>query len=140
MKTILKKVSVLFVLFTILSCSSDDDNNSNGGGGGSSDCFAGSMQLSNQQVTDNPEAGSIRIDFDIKNTSSKNYSYAEVFGQKKAVYTLVKVKTTDGAITETKLVMLATSISAGATAVTSTVANYSKGKTYESYTLELYCQ
>lgn len=138
MKNLIKKMGVLLFFAIAISCNNDDAPAAIANP--IADCLASSFLLSNPVVDVLNGQSKIIVTFNVKNSSSTNYSYSPAALAGKAIYSKMLVKTTDGTIIETKGVLLATELSAGATATVDILGNYSTGKTYESYTVELYCQ
>jgi len=122
-----------------IGCGSDDSGSNGGSGGGGSDssCFASSMQLTETKLTDAPSFNTVLLDFDAKNTSSKDY---DIQAGSKAIMLDFVVTTTDGTEYETTAPFTAARIDAGAIAPIVAMAEYGAGKTYESYTVELRCR
>ncbi len=138
MKTLFKNlIAISLLLIVSVSCSKSDSGSSPSNGG---NCLSGSMALSNAVVDNLASQSKIIVSFNVKNNSSSNYSINTSASTKTSIYTKMLVKTTDGAIIETKGPLLVQELSAGATGTVDVLANYSTGKTYESYTIELYCQ
>lgn len=135
MKTTLKKIAMILALICFVSCSKKDDTNSVAQTG---NCISGSIALVQTKVTNYTSSNVVFIDFDAKNNSTINYDIATI-GTGNFIYAKAKVKTTDGNIYESVQPLL-TQISAGATQSALVQANYGAGKTYDSYTIELFCK
>jgi hypothetical protein len=135
MKTVFKNLlAVVIVTFMSVSCSKSDS----GSGSSNSNCISGSLALSSPVVDNLPSSNSIIVTFNVKNNSSKNLSITNPVGSR--VYTKMLVKDTDGTVLETKGPLLVQELSAGATTSVDVLGKYTAGKTYASYTIELYCE
>jgi hypothetical protein len=134
MKTVFKNLfAVVLITVMSVSCSKSDS-----GGSSNSNCLSGSLTFKQTEVKDFAGvSNSIYVTFDVKNTSTKDYSLTSA-GAGNFIFYKIKVKTTDGTIYETKG-PFTDGISAGATKSISVPGEYGAGKVYESYTIELYC-
>ncbi len=137
MKTFFKKLSILLVLITVLSCSKDDAP-ANNGVVPSGNCRSGDFTLTQTDLDNYPGSNNLFINFDVKNISALNYSIL-TSGTGNYVKYNIKVKTTDGVIYENKGILLS-ELSAGATQDVLTNPSYGANKTYESYTVTLFCE
>jgi hypothetical protein len=138
MNNFIKKIALIALfIFTILSCSKDDAP-ANNGTTPTGNCLSGSMAYTQTNVGIYPASNAIIVSFDVKNNSTTNYSITAA-GVGNFIYYKIKVKTTDGTIYE-KTGPFLTDISAGATKSVEALGDYGAGKTYESYTISLYCQ
>ena len=73
MKTLLKKLSILLVLITVLSCSKDDAP-ANIGVVPAGNCRSGDFTLTQTDLDNSPGSNYLFINFDVKNISATNYS------------------------------------------------------------------
>ncbi len=136
MKNFIKRITLttLFI-FTILSCSKDDAPSSTTP---TSNCLSDKFTTVQTDLDNFPGSNNLFINFDVKNTSTTNYNLTTI-GTGNFIKYNIKVKTTDGVIYENKGLLLA-ELSAGATQDVLTNPSYGAGKTYESYTITLFCE
>ncbi len=135
MKTLFKKLSILLFLITVLSCSKDD---APANVTPTLNCLSDKFTTVQTDLDNYPSSNNLFINFDVKNTSTTNYSILTA-GTGNFIKYNIKVKTTDGVIYENKGLLLS-ELSAGATQDVLTNPSYGAGKTYESYTITLYCE
>ncbi len=121
-------VSALFGALFFTSCSDDDSDN---------DCFVDNLLIVPTDTTDYALSNSVTIDFDVTNTSSRDFDPASNLGY--INYTMI-VTTTDGTSYETSDLFPILSLSAGATTTTFISGDYGAGKTFASYTYSLECR
>jgi PBP1b-binding outer membrane lipoprotein LpoB len=127
-------LAIILITFLFVSCSKNDptpivEPTSN--------CLSGSLKYTETNF-DTSTSDVINVTFDVKNTSDKDYNVSTV-GAGNIITYKIKVKTTDGNLYEKKGAFIP-SIVAGANKNVSISASYGTGKTYESYTFELYCE
>ena len=135
MKTLLKRITILALLLIVLSCSKNETPTANNPTG---NCLADKFTTVQTDLDNYPSSNNLFINFDVKNTSTTNFSLTTI-GAGNFIKYNIKVKTTDGVIYENRGLLLA-ELSAGATQDVLTNPSYGAGKTYESYTIELYCE
>jgi len=123
-------IPTLLLLLLVSSCSNDDEST-----GGQNSCLADDFELTETAVNDFEASDTVAITFDVKNNSSVDYN---VVNGSEAIYYTVVVTTTDGSTFE-MTGPLALALSAGATTSADALGTYGAGRTYESYTISLYC-
>jgi hypothetical protein len=129
-------LGLLVVAATLGGCGSDSDGEPSGSSN-DDNCLASSIVLTETDLTDAASSHAVLIDFDAKNTSSKDYDISK---GSSAIELDFEVTTTDGSKYESTAPLTATKISAGATAAAVAMADYGANKTYESYTVTLRCR
>jgi hypothetical protein len=135
MKSVFKNLlAIVLITFLFASCSKNDPTPivepiSN--------CLSGSLKYTETNV-DTSTSDVINVTFNVKNTSDKDYSISTA-GAGSIITYKIKVKTTDGTLYEKKGAFIP-NIAAGASKNVSILAGYGTGKTYDSYTIELYCE
>lgn len=115
-------LSVLFGLYFFSSCVEEPI------------CLANSMSLKENKVENIPGLNLVKVDFDLTNTSGKDY-YPDSL-----MYTIkvtMNVKTTDGTIYEN--IRYLSHITSGATKAYGIWGDYGAGKTYQSYSVSMSC-
>ena len=135
MKTLLRKITILALLLIVLSCSKDGTPAATTP---NSNCLSDKFTTVQTDLDNYPSSNNLFINFDVKNTSTTNYSLTSI-GAGNFIKYNIKVKTTDGVIYDNKGLLVA-ELSAGATQDVLTNPSYGAGKTYQSYTIELYCE
>jgi hypothetical protein len=120
----------ILVMSTLLSCSKTDVN------GGK--CYANDLTFKESKVNNLASVNSLIVTFDVKNNAKVDYDLTKN-GIGNFVYSKIMVKTTDGTTYETKNIFIG-NLSAGATASHDVLGTYGAGKTFQSYTMSLYCQ
>jgi hypothetical protein len=101
-------------------------------------CYSNDFTYKETKVNNLPGSNSVIVSFDVKNNAKTDYELAKN-GIGNVVYYKMMVKTTDGTSYETKNIFTS-NISAGATVSNNILGSYGAGKTYQSYTVTLYCQ
>ena len=134
MKVLLKKTSILVAFLTILSYNKDNTSTTNP----TLNCLSDKFTLLQTNLDNYPSSNNLFINFDVKNTSTTNYNITTI-GTGNWIRYNAKVKTTDGTIYENKGDLMG-ELSAGATQNLLINPSYGAGKTYESYTITLYCE
>ncbi|UYQ95357.1 hypothetical protein MKQ68_09630 [Chitinophaga horti] len=112
------------------ACSKDNDKPR-------SECFADSFVLTETSRDIDENGKQVFLDFDVKNTSTKDYAIANGAA---VVNLKLIVTTTDGATYETTAPVTITSLSAGATSSYKTLAKFGTDKTFQSVTFTKSCQ
>jgi hypothetical protein len=127
----MKKLSFLiFLVFISISCIKAGVN------GGP--CYAKDITFKETKVNNLTSSNSLIVTLDVKNNAKSDYDVTKS-GLGNSVYYKMTTKTTDGTLYETKNIFLG-SISGGATTSHNVLGSYGAGKTFDSYSLSLYCQ
>ncbi len=130
MKKLSSFITLSIFAICLFSCSKSEVNPSG--------CFSDNLVLTQTKVNNLTSSNSIIVSFDVKNKATTDYNVLKS-GVGSFIYYKMIVKTTDGTLYETKNPFIS-SISAGATQSQDVLASYGAGKTYQSYTVSLYCQ
>jgi hypothetical protein len=128
-------VLALVAVTAITACSKNDDNDVPGLNG---TCFADKLSLTNPVVENLASQHSVIVTFDVKNTSSENFS---ISNGHKPVYIKISATTTNDKVYTEEAPLTVSSLNAGAMASAAVLVDYGPGNSYKSYKLEqVYCK
>lgn len=135
----MKKIKTMAILAfaavtTFSACSKDNDDTP----GLNGTCFADKMSLTNPVVENLPSQHSVIVTFDVKNTSSENFTISDGH---KPIYVKMSVTTTNDKVYTEEQMLTVTSLNAGALASAPVMVDYGPGNSYKSYKIDqVFCK